>query len=63
MNIDPVFFRFYIFFESLFNFRRKNEAGEWSGGSMYFLADGLGSKKGIVVTSHWMENKSVFWSA
>ena len=25
MNIDPVFFRLYIFFESLFNFRRKNE--------------------------------------
>ena len=28
-------------------FRRKNEAGEWSGGAMYYLADGLGSKKGM----------------
>ena len=27
-------------------YRRKNEAGEWSGGAMYYLADGLGSKKG-----------------
>lgn len=27
-------------------FRRRNEAGEWSGGAMYYLADGLGSKKG-----------------
>ncbi len=27
-------------------FRRKNEAGEWSGGAMYYLQDGLGGKKG-----------------
>ena len=27
-------------------YRRKNEAGEWSGGAMYYLADGLGGKKG-----------------
>ncbi len=28
-------------------FRRKNERGEWSGGAMYYLADGLGKKKGM----------------
>ena len=28
-------------------FRRKNENGEWSGGAMYYLADGLGKKKGM----------------
>ncbi len=27
-------------------FRRKNPNGEWSGGAMYYLKDGLGSKKG-----------------
>ena len=27
-------------------YRRKNKDGEWSGGAMYFLRDGLGSKKG-----------------
>lgn len=27
-------------------FRRRNENGEWSGGAMYYLRDGLGSKKG-----------------
>lgn len=27
-------------------FRRKNKDGEWSGGAMYYLQDGLGSKKG-----------------
>ena len=27
-------------------FRRKNSNGEWSGGAMYYLQDGLGSKKG-----------------
>lgn len=27
-------------------FRRKNEKGEWSGGAMYYLTDGLGAKKG-----------------
>ncbi len=26
-------------------FRRKNEKGEWSGGAMYYLRDGLGNKK------------------
>ncbi len=26
-------------------FRRKNESGEWSGGAMYYLKDGLGAKK------------------
>ena len=28
-------------------FRRKNVNGEWSGGAMYYLADGLGKKKGM----------------
>ena len=28
-------------------FRRKNANGEWSGGAMYYLADGLGGKKGM----------------
>jgi AGCS family alanine or glycine:cation symporter len=27
-------------------YRRKNERGEWSGGAMYYLVDGLGAKKG-----------------
>ncbi len=27
-------------------FRRRNEHGEWCGGAMYYLRDGLGSKKG-----------------
>ena len=27
-------------------YRRKNNVGEWSGGAMYYLQDGLGSKKG-----------------
>ena len=27
-------------------FRRKNSNGEWSGGAMYYLSDGLGAKKG-----------------
>ncbi len=27
-------------------YRRRNKDGEWSGGAMYFLEDGLGSKKG-----------------
>ena len=27
-------------------FRRKNSKGEWSGGAMYYLRDGLGAKKG-----------------
>ncbi len=28
-------------------YRRKNAYGEWSGGAMYYLADGLGKKKGM----------------
>ena len=28
-------------------FRRKNENGEWAGGAMYYLADGLGKKRGM----------------
>ncbi|MCC8127374.1 MAG: sodium:alanine symporter family protein [Clostridiales bacterium] len=28
-------------------YRRKNERGEWSGGAMYYLRDGLGSKPGM----------------
>ena len=28
-------------------YRRKNKDGEWSGGAMYFLEDGLGRKKGF----------------
>lgn len=28
-------------------YRRKNSAGEWAGGAMYYLKDGLGSKKGM----------------
>ncbi len=28
-------------------FRRKNKDGEWSGGAMYYLKDGLGRKKGF----------------
>lgn len=27
-------------------YRRKNQKGEWSGGAMYYLRDGLGAKKG-----------------
>ena len=27
-------------------YRRKNADGEWSGGAMYYLEDGLGAKKG-----------------
>ena len=27
-------------------YRKKNEAGEWCGGAMYYLRDGLGAKKG-----------------
>ena len=30
-------------------FRRKNAKGEWSGGAMYYLEDGLGGKKGCKV--------------
>ena len=28
-------------------YRRKNEEGEWAGGAMYYLTDGLGRKKGM----------------
>ncbi|MBE6986441.1 MAG: sodium:alanine symporter family protein [Ruminococcaceae bacterium] len=28
-------------------YRRRNKNGEWSGGAMYYLADGLGGKKGM----------------
>ena len=28
-------------------YRRKNDQGEWSGGAMYYLTDGLGKKKGM----------------
>ena len=28
-------------------FRRKNSKGEWNGGAMYYLRDGLGGKKGL----------------
>lgn len=28
-------------------YRRKNAAGEWCGGAMYYLRDGLGSKRGM----------------
>ena len=28
-------------------YRRKNEKNEWSGGAMYYLRDGLGSRKGM----------------
>ncbi len=28
-------------------YRRKNEKGEWAGGAMYYLADGLGKKTGM----------------
>ena len=28
-------------------YRRKNENGEWSGGAMHYLTDGLGKKKGM----------------
>ncbi len=28
-------------------YRRKNEKGEWCGGAMYYLRDGLGSRKGM----------------
>ena len=28
-------------------YRRKNSQGEWSGGAMYYLRDGLGAKKGF----------------
>ena len=30
-------------------YRRRNEKGEWSGGAMYYLRDGLGRKKGMKV--------------
>ena len=30
-------------------YRRRNEKGEWSGGAMYYLTDGLGAKKGMKI--------------
>ncbi|MBR5295715.1 MAG: sodium:alanine symporter family protein, partial [Clostridia bacterium] len=30
-------------------FRRRNENGEWSGGAMYYLEDGIGTKKGLKI--------------
>ena len=30
-------------------YRRRNKDGEWSGGAMYYLADGLGGKKGMKI--------------
>ena len=30
-------------------YRRKNSKGEWSGGAMYYLRDGLGSRKGCKI--------------
>ena len=30
-------------------YRRKNKDGEWSGGAMYYLKDGLGRKKGMKI--------------
>ena len=30
-------------------YRRRNQNGEWSGGAMYYLAEGLGSKKGMKI--------------
>ncbi|MBO5222000.1 MAG: alanine:cation symporter family protein [Clostridia bacterium] len=30
-------------------YRRKNSKGEWSGGAMYYLKDGLGRKKGMKI--------------
>ena len=32
-------------------FRRRNKDGEWSGGAMYYLTDGLGAKKGFKTIS------------
>ena len=32
-------------------FRRRNKDGEWSGGAMYYLRDGLGAKKGMKTVS------------
>lgn len=33
-------------------YRRKNEQGEWCGGAMYYLRDGLGAKKGCKTIGH-----------
>ena len=30
-------------------YRRRNKDGEWSGGAMYYLSEGLGSKKGMKI--------------
>ena len=46
-------------------YRRKNEKGEWSGGAMYYLTDGLGAERplGVVVfdeldPQHWGPQRS-----
>ena len=36
-------------------YRRKNEKGEWNGGAMYYLTDGLGAKPGCkAVAGCWL---------
>ncbi len=32
-------------------YRRKNKDGEWSGGAMYYIKDGMGKKKGLKIFS------------
>ena len=39
-------------------YRRRNQNGEWSGGAMYYLADGLGSKKGMKGISKVLAHRS-----
>ena len=40
-------------------YRRKNEQGEWCGGAMYYLKDGLGAKK----AANGLAQFSLFYSA
>ncbi len=35
-------------------YRRRNERNEWCGGAMYYLRDGLGSKKGMRHVGAWL---------
>lgn len=35
-------------------YRRKNEQGEWSGGAMYYIQEGLGSKKGMAKIAKYL---------
>ena len=50
-------------------YRRKNEQGEWCGGAMYYLRDGLGSKPGCktigavlaALFSRWPSLYSASW--